>query len=57
MDHPYVSKPELDVHNKEDARSQDLFPSDDDFDEDSQPRHDSDPDYNVSSSEPSQTLL
>ncbi len=56
MDHAYTDKRELDNQEEEDTRSLDLFPSDDEFSEDSQPWHkQSDPEYNVSSSEPSQS--
>ena len=58
MDHAYTDTQELHGQEEEDTRSLYLFPSDDEFSEDSQPQHNyPDPEYHVSSSslEPSQS--
>lgn len=57
-DHVYAGKHEINMDKEvdEDCQSQDLFLSDDEFSKESQPRYrQSDPEYNVSSSEPSQS--
>ncbi|XP_057709309.1 uncharacterized protein LOC130927468 isoform X3 [Corythoichthys intestinalis] len=47
LDHTYVHRRQLDVQNNLDTRSLDLFQSDDELNEDSQPPHNSDPDDNA----------